>query len=229
MSRKRKGSVSRYDVSGNVEAQYVDAEETVLVNKLGVKDLATLERIEGETLVAAYERLLAEVRTDTPMTCELLLYIHQRIFESLYEWAGRWRTVKISKPGVIWPPPDFLDEAMKQFERTVLARRPASSLQDDEQFCDAAGEIEGEFLAIHPFREGNARTIKLLVDLLALQSNRPLLKYDMCDAGRYRYIDAARAAIRKDYGPMSAMVREALADAMRSTATGPADAGASPR
>src|SRR5436853_1033497 len=68
---------------------------------------------------------------------------------------------------------------MQQFERDVLRRHPARQL-DDDAFCRAIARIQGEFLAIHPFREGNARTIKLLTDLLALQTDRPLLRYDMC-------------------------------------------------
>jgi len=63
---------------------------------------------------------------------------------------------------VAWPPPDFLDESMRTFEHEVLMAYPASSLTSDQKFCGAFGHIQGEFLAIHPFREGNARTIKLV-------------------------------------------------------------------
>ncbi|MBI3466451.1 MAG: Fic family protein [Planctomycetes bacterium] len=185
---------SRYDVSGNIEAQFVDAAQTVLVNKKGITDLQTLQILEEEALAKAYETLLSEVRTDTPMTCDLLRYIHQRVFGDLYEWAGRWRTVKISKGTAIWPPPDSLDRGMREFERDVLLKYPAAALRDETAFFAAAGEIQGEFLAIHPFREGNARTIKLVTDILAAQTGRPLLVYDDTEAGTDRYIDAARAA-----------------------------------
>ena len=104
------------------------------------------------------------------MTCELLKHVHERIFGELYAWAGRWRTVQISKPGVIWPAAQFLDQSMETFERKVLAKYPAATLTNDEDFCRASAEIQGEFLAIHPFREGNARTIKLMNNLLAAQT-----------------------------------------------------------
>lgn len=219
MAAKRKNSASRYDVPGNVEAQYVDANQTVLVNKRGVTDGHALAVAEEACLTRAYEILISEVRTDTPMTCELLRHIHATIFGELFDWAGRWRTVRISKPGVIWPPPDYLDEGMAEFEQDVLRRYNADSLGTDDEFCQAIGHIQGEFLAIHPFREGNARTIKLLTNLLALQTGRPPLAYDKTDAGSNRYIDAARAAIAKDYRPMTAMTREALNAARRSPAT----------
>ncbi|MGD9649056.1 MAG: hypothetical protein AB7U73_25320 [Pirellulales bacterium] len=116
MEDPKSGRRDRYDVSGNVEAEYVDADEMVLKNKLGITELAALPAREEDALVDAYEILFGEVTKQTPLTCELLRHIHATIFGNLYDWAGRWRTVWIQKPGVTWPPPDFLDQAMAEFE-----------------------------------------------------------------------------------------------------------------
>ena len=213
MAEKPKPRRDRYDISGNVEAQFVDDAQTVLVNKRGIIELEELQIAEEEALARAYEKLLSEVRTDTPLTCALVQHVHQRIFGELYDWAGRWRTVWISKPGVTWPPPDFLAEQMSQFEGDVLRKYPASSLGDEGAFIHAVAEIQGEFLVIHPLREGNARTIKLVTDLLASQGDRPLLAYDQSKAGADRYIEGAMAAFKKDYGPLAAVIRQALAEA----------------
>ena len=202
----------RYDVSGNVEAQYADADQSVLINKMGITDLEPLQLLEEAGLAKAYESLISEVRIDTPLSCELLKHIHQRIFGDLFEWAGRWRTLQISKPGVIWPAAQFLDQSMQEFERTVLSKYPASALKGDDEFCRAVGEIQGEFLAIHPFREGNARTVKLFTDLLAAQTGRPFLVYDQTTEAANRYIAAASAALlRRDYRLMTEMAKESLA------------------
>jgi cell filamentation protein len=200
----------RYNVSGNVEGLYVDAERTVFVNKKGITDLPTLQRAEEEALAQAYEILLTEVRVDTPMTAELLCHIHNRIFGELYEWAGRWRTVWISKPGITWPAPDFLEQNMAVFELDVLAKYPAHILHEDDAFCAAIGEIQGEFLVIHPFREGNARTIKLLTDLLAVQTGRPLLIYDQSNEGQEAYTNAAKVAFKRQHTPMVNIIQKAL-------------------
>jgi cell filamentation protein len=215
MVREPRRRSDRYDVSGNAEAEYVDVEQTVLVNKKGITDLPTLQLAEEEGLVQAYETLLGEVRVDTPMTCDLIRHIHLRIFGDLYEWAGRWRTVWIRKPGVTWPPPDFLDQNMQELERTVLGKYPASELRDDSAFCTAVAEIQGEFLVIHPFREGNARTIKVCTNVLAVQTGRPLLVYDSGADGQEKYIAAATAAFKRDYAPMAEIIRQAL-DSARS-------------
>jgi cell filamentation protein len=180
------------------------------VNKPGITKLRELYVREEEGLAKAYGELLVEVRTDTVLGCALLRHIHQLIFGDIYEWAGRWRTVRISKPGITWPPPDFLENAMHEFERTVLQRYPASALSSDDAFCSAVAYIQGEFLAIHPFREGNARTIKLATNLLAAQTERPLLRYDEGKEGGRRYIAAANAAIARDFGPMTEIISTAL-------------------
>ena len=207
---------SRYDVSGNIEAQYADDAETVLVNRLQITDLKTLQVAEESALAKAYESLLREVKVDTPLTCELLKHIHEAIFGELFEWAGRWRRVNISKPGVVWPAAAFLDQSMQTFERDVLHRFPNGSITTDAEFSLAIGEIQGEFLAIHPFREGNARTIKLASDLLAAQTGRPLLQYDQSDEGANAYILAASAAhSRKDYRPMTSLIEQALVRARK--------------
>jgi cell filamentation protein len=205
----------RYDVSGNVEAEYIDVEQTVLINKLGIKSLQPLQIAEESGLAKAYETLLHEVRIDTPMTCELIRHIHARIFGELYGWAGRWRTVSISKPGITWPPPIFVPKAMDEFERDVLLRYRPKSLTTDEVFCQAVAEIQGEFLVVHPFREGNARTIKLVSDLLAAQTGRPPLVYDQTDAGQENYIVAASQAFSRNYRPMQEVIRLALKSGSR--------------
>jgi len=209
-------SRGKYNVSGNVESQYMDAAQLVLRNKPGILDLLALQVREEEALAAAYETILGEARTDTRISCEFIRHVHLRIFGELYEWAGRWRTVQVSKPGAIWPAAQFLDSSMNEFERFVLRRHTAAALADDDAFVTAVGEIQGEFLAIHPFREGNARTIKLVTDVLAAQTCRPPLQYDQSEHGAARYIEAARAALlRKEYGLMTDIIREALAAARR--------------
>jgi cell filamentation protein len=65
-------------------------------------------------------------------------------------------------------------------------------------------------LVIHPFREGNARTVKLLTDLVAVQTGRPLLVYDQSEKGRESYIVAASQAFKRNYAPMEEVIRQAL-------------------
>jgi cell filamentation protein len=215
MDKERKSRPDRYDVTDNIEAEYVDDEKTVLVNRLGVTEREPLQLAEEDALVQAYERLIGEVRVDTPLTNKLVQDVHSAVYGGIYAWAGKWRTVNISKPGITWPPAAFLARSMDEFEKQVLSNTSLSMLSDDDDFCSAVAEIQGEFLVVHPFREGNARTIKLVTDLLALQTGRPLLAYDQSNLGRERYILAASEAFRKNYAPMNQLIQAALEYARR--------------
>jgi cell filamentation protein len=43
------------------------------------------------------------------------------------------------------------------------------------------GVIHVELIVIHPFREGNGRTARLLADLMAMQANQPSLNFSSID------------------------------------------------
>lgn len=62
MAKQPRKHRDRYDVTGNVEAEYVDDARTVLINKQGITDLAILQLREEDALAEAYETLLGEVR-----------------------------------------------------------------------------------------------------------------------------------------------------------------------
>ena len=62
---------SRYSVGGS-ENDYMDEQQTVLKNKKGIIDLQVLFVEEEKSLAKAYESLLHEVRSDTPITSELI-------------------------------------------------------------------------------------------------------------------------------------------------------------
>ena len=139
MSNKSGQRRDRYDTSGNVEAEYIDAAQLVLKNKRRIIDLRELQLAEEEALAEAYHLLFREVRMQTPMTSDLIRHIHTRIFGDIFEWAGKWRTVWISKPGTTWPPPDFLQPSMETFEREVLAKHRANTLSDLARIIHEAG------------------------------------------------------------------------------------------
>lgn len=78
-----------YRVLGNVEAQFMDEDQTVLKNKKGITDARALGAAEQEALAVAYKAVLGELTKESPITNDLIRHIHGRIFGDLYEWAGR--------------------------------------------------------------------------------------------------------------------------------------------
>lgn len=197
----------------NQEATFYDEEQRILVNKLGLQDRAAIEKVEEEGLRRATAKLFdgKTFPTESTLTATTIRKAHREIFGELYEWAGKWRTLNIAKEQMRWPPAMLLEQNMQTLERDVLSKFRPKDLKNDSDFAKALAVIQGEFLAVHPFREGNARTIKLCTNLLALSSGRPILQYDSSEGGRKAYIDANKIVVSQmEYAPLEGIINDAL-------------------
>jgi len=200
--------------AGNPENTFYEGEPQVLVNKLGIRDAAEMRRREKLALDDAYRTMLSSQASDSSqfqITAATFKTLHAAIFGELYEWAGRWRTVNIAKDGMKWPNAAFLDQSMQSFEHDVLHKIKPHELRSDDEYCRAAARIHGEFIAVHPFREGNGRTARLACDLLAINVGLPILRYDRSPSGIERYVHANKLVVyRADYSLLEDVFAEAI-------------------
>ena len=67
-----------------------------LRNKAGITDRATLDNFEREVTTARSFELIANP-IDGNLDYDHLKDIHQHLFQDVYEWAGKPRTIGISK------------------------------------------------------------------------------------------------------------------------------------
>ena len=100
---------------------------------------------------------------DLPHLCA----IHRYLFQDVFPWAGELRRVGLSKTGgAAFAAPMHIASALN---RTFIALRQENLLHglDRLTFCQRAAFYLGEINAVHPFREGNGRTQREFVQLLA--------------------------------------------------------------
>ena len=72
-------------------------------------------------------------------------------------------------------------------------------------------EVHVELVLIHPFREGNGRTSRLLVILMALQAGLPLLNFnDIEGKNREAYFRAVQEGMMRNYKPMKAIFKKII-------------------
>ena len=142
---------------------------TVLKNVPGLRDADALE---------AYEVALSRERASQPLPAGRLSVshyqaIHRHLFQDVYPWAGRFRTVRIAKGGSMFCYPEHISSEMRRLFAELRAR---AVLKDDSPLGFAAGAAHflSELNAIHPFREGNGRTQLAFLSLLAVQAGHPL-------------------------------------------------------
>ncbi len=99
---------------------------------------------------------------------ESILKIHQYLFQDVYEWAGKVRTVNISKNGKPFFDGErfpmgfkYIDTLMVDFERI--------SSKNTIEISQKLAEILDNLNFLHPFREGNGRAQREFIRVLALQ------------------------------------------------------------
>ena len=140
----------------------------VLKNLRGLTDSKLLERFEARQ---THRRIAELIDTPVPGGFDIahVKAIHWHIFQDVYEWAGQFRTVNISKGGHLFGLPAFLEPALRQILAKMATENHLVDL-DAEIFADRAAYFLGELNAAHPFREGNGRTQREFIRELGLKA-----------------------------------------------------------
>ena len=100
-----------------------------------------------------------------------------------------------------------LDNALKELDQTTLRKLP-HNYDSEEQLIKDIAKIHAELLFIHPFREGNGRTARLLANLMAAKAGHKLLDLENFSKKKFEdYVTAVRMAANQDYSPMEKIIR----------------------
>lgn len=152
--------------------QYIDPDYKY-TNKNGV--LHNLANIEDEKILLVYESLKVSKRVEELFknppkikNSDSLLTIHHYLFQDVYEWAGKVRTVNISKNGK----PFFNGERFNvgfQYIDNLITEYKAIRKTDKDKLAQKLAEILDNVNYLHPFREGNGRVQREFLRLLALE------------------------------------------------------------
>jgi len=68
--------------------------------------------------------------------------------------------------------------------------------------------VHGELLFIHPFREGNGRTARVLANLMSRKAGYGSLQFDKVDKAVFeKYVFAVQKSADKDYSKMIEFIR----------------------
>ena len=126
----------------------------VLQNKLGITESVKLAREEERiSKIKAIELFNKNILVDKKSgTFDTLSYIHEFLFNDIYEFAGKVRVENIAKDNFRFTPVMFLSAALDNIDKM-----PQSTF-------DQIIEKYVEMNIAHPFREGNGRSMRLWLD-----------------------------------------------------------------
>lgn len=190
--------------------QINNQEAELLPNKLGLTQKNEIEQAELEGFLYAYTLLFDELNSKTKFDLKYLKRIHLLALGNLYSFAGQYRTVNISKGGFMFPPAVFLENSMKEFEINFLKKIP-NYYKNKDELIETVARVHGELLFIHPFREGNGRTARLLANLMVAKAGYKLLDLENFKTQKFEmYIKAVQLSAGGDYSLLKEIIASLL-------------------
>lgn len=203
---------SRYNTSALIEDQFEPGSRgRVLRNLLGIKSKPEMERLETEHYLRATDELTEKFDREHRFTADDICYMHKLWLGAIYEWAGRYRHVLLSKDNFTFAAPAFIPRLMEELERTVLRRYTPCIFDSTDEIIEALAVVHTELVLIHPFREGNGRIARLLSALMAFQAGLPFLNFnEIRDERKEEYFAAVRAGLERNYKPMEKIFNEVI-------------------
>lgn len=166
----------------------------MLHNKLGIKSDIELSKMEEKiTKLKALEIYDASKFNDG--TFKDLSLIHEYLFSDIYEFAGKLRTVNISKGNFRFAASIYLEDILAKID-----------MMPDNNFDDIINKYV-EMNIAHPFREGNGRSTRIWLDMLL--KNRLSLVIDWSKVNKEDYLMAMERSPIKSL-EIKVLLKEAL-------------------
>ena len=193
--------------SNSIEGNTLTLQETQLVLQEGItiKGKLLREHFEAKNHELALNHLYSLVDKDYQLHINDILDLHQYVLRSIEEdFAGRLRTAGVRISGANFTPPnarkvpDLLDE--------LIAFVLENPLQLND--IELATVFHHKFVWIHPFFDGNGRTVRLVMNLLLLKVGfTPAI---ILSTDRKKYYTALNAANKGNYYKLNLLMLQAL-------------------
>jgi cell filamentation protein len=172
-------------------------------NNLGVETPDLLHEIESTLLQQAYTRYITELDSTVSFNEEYFNALHRDTFESLYKWAGVYRTVDMSKGGSLFCRAAYIEQEgrriFRELEQEQYLKQAAN--RTTEKFAERLAHYQSELIALHPFYELNGRITRLFFDLIAVCNGYEPIDYSPAleagPSGLNTYIEASILCVQR--------------------------------
>ena len=132
-----------------------------LINKFNIQNEEQLAKIEaGITLAKTAE--LERSPISASFDFEHYKQIHKYLFEDLYDWAGKVRTVDISKKGTNFTSAKNIEAVANACFKRLKSHNYFRNIEFDD-FVENIVDFYCSTNMLHPFREGNGRTQRIFI------------------------------------------------------------------
>lgn len=174
-----------------------------IVNKLNITDLAELAREEERISKKKAAQLFDNKLLDSfpAGKFDTLQAIHKYLFEGIFDFAGEIRTVNLAKGNFRFAPLIYLQAALDNIDKM-----PQSNF-------DEIVEKYVEMNIVHPFREGNGRSIRIWLDCIFKKEIGKVIDWSKVDKEDY-LLAMERSPIKDE--KIKVLLKGALSDEINS-------------
>ncbi|MBN8821065.1 MULTISPECIES: Fic family protein [unclassified Spirosoma] len=182
-----------------------------LPNRLGLREAEAIAFAEFNGFIQAELLLVEKLTQRTKFTSRYIQTIHKLALGEIYSFAGKWRNVNLSKGGFVFPMAHFLPDIMEHFDQTILMKLP-NRYENKAQLIHDLAVVHAELLFIHPFREGNGRTARLLANLMCRKQGLNAPHWEKIEPNENApirfttYVIAVQQAAEQNYKPMKQII-----------------------
>ena len=186
------------------DTKYCYPDSDVLVNKLDIRDPNKLQIFERKlTMLRLLE--LIDKPIEGKFDLKHLQAIHAYIFQDVYDWAGKIRTVDIAKGNTFCNVRFISSQADAIFSK--LKEEYYLAGLEEHMFTKRLAYYFSEINALHPFREGNGRSQREFIRSLALK-NGYLIYFEK--ASKEEMLIASKKSFMCDYEDMEKIMAKCI-------------------
>jgi len=193
--------MSRYDADDT----YCYSGTDVLRNKAEITNAEDLDTYEGELSTLRSIEIL-----ESPIAGQFdlahLQRIHLALFQDVYDWAGKIRTVDISRGNSRFANVRFIESAANEIFNKLVRENWLNGL-DADALSKRLAHYLSEINALHPFREGNGRVQRIFISQLSLSAGYQL---DYSDLEQEQIYQAMELAFNGDESILANLILERL-------------------
>lgn len=193
--------MSRYDADDT----YCYPGTDVLRNKAEITTAEDLDTFEGELSTLRSIEIL-----ENPIAGQFdlahLQRIHLALFQDVYDWAGKIRTVDISRGNSRFANVRFIESAANDIFNKLVLENWLRGL-DADALSKRLAHYLSEINALHPFREGNGRVQRIFISQLSQSAGYQL---DYSDLEQEQIYLAMEMAFNGDESILAKLILERL-------------------
>ncbi len=162
----------------------------VLINKFNIRDNRTLQEVEKKiVLTKLFELHKNKQIGDFSKTH--FLSIHKYLFEDIYPFAGKIRTENIAKDYFRFAEWEYIEDELDSLLNKLRSQNYLIG-EGKEDISKGLAYYLAELNVLHPFREGNGRTIREFIRQLAFKDG---YIFDLKNVSSKEFLEASKKSV----------------------------------